>query len=238
MSAKRPSEWPVLFNLAVDILDHFRKANGFAPQWSFGGGTALMLQIDLRESHDIDLFLDDPQILPFLNPETQGIKLDHAPDSYQAGTDMLKLAYHDLGEIDFICCDSIIPDPTRAHDVQGHAIALETPAEIIAKKVFYRGWSFQPRDMFDLAAVAEHFGPDYVVGAIEHCGRARCETALAVINKTNPAYVEGIIGQLMLREKTRNLVAHSREISRDLIGRASAKQPILNPDTRPHESDR
>src|SRR3546814_15109877 len=72
-----------------------------------------------------------------------GIKLDHAPDSYQAGTDMLKLAYHDLGEIDFICCDSIIPDPTRAHDVQGHAIALETPAEIIAKKVFYRGWSFQ-----------------------------------------------------------------------------------------------
>src|SRR3546814_7414760 len=96
---------------------------------------------------------------------------------------MLKLAYHDLGEIDFICCDSIIPDPTRAHDVQGHAIALETPAEIIAKKVFYRGWSFQPRDMFDLAAVAEHFGPDYVVGAVEHCGRARCETALAVINK-------------------------------------------------------
>src|SRR3546814_18513470 len=89
--------------------------------------------------------------------------------------------------------------------------------------------------MFDLAAVAEHFGPDYVVGAIEHCGRARCETALAVINKTNPAYVEGIIGQLMLREKTRNLVAHSREISRDLIGRASAQQPILNPDTRPHE---
>src|SRR3546814_7262153 len=82
-----------------------------------------MLQIDHRESHDIDLFLDDPQILPFLNPETQGIKLDHAPDSYQAGTDMLKLAYHDLGEIDFICCDSIIPDPTRAHDVQGHAIA-------------------------------------------------------------------------------------------------------------------
>src|SRR3546814_2061717 len=59
----------------------------------------------------------------------------------------------------------------------------------------------QPRDMFGLAAVAEHFGPDYVVGTIEHCGRARCETALAVINKTNPAYVEGIIGQLMLREK-------------------------------------
>src|SRR3546814_3039172 len=83
-------------------------------------------------------------------------------DSYQAGTDVLKLAYEELGEIDFICCDNILLDPTAATDVRGHAVALETPAEIIAKKVFYRGWSLQPRDMFDLAAVAEHFGSDYV----------------------------------------------------------------------------
>lgn len=223
MPEKRPSEWPALFDLAVDILTHFSEVNGFSPPWSFGGGTALMLQIDHRESHDIDLFLGDPQFLPFLNPETQGIKLDRTPDSYQAGTDMLKLAYRDLGEIDFICCDSIIPDPTQPSDVRGHTVALETPAEIIAKKVFYRGWSFQPRDMFDLAAVAEHFGPDYVVAALGHCGREKCETALAVIDKTIPAYVEGIIGQLMLRDKTRGLVAHARKVSRDLVERALAK---------------
>src|SRR3546814_2632637 len=66
-------------------------------------------------------------------------------DSYQAGTDVLKLAYEELGEIDFICCDNILLDPTAATDVRGHAVALETPAEIIAKKVFYRGWSLQPR---------------------------------------------------------------------------------------------
>src|SRR3546814_13996155 len=130
----RPSEWPALFDLAIDILKHFNEANGFSPSWSFGGGTALMLQIDHRESHDIDLFLDDPQILTFLNPETQGIKLDHAHHSYQAGTDLLKLAYHDLGEIDFICCDSIIPDPTREHDAQCQAIHLETHTEITTKK--------------------------------------------------------------------------------------------------------
>src|SRR3546814_10996490 len=67
---KRPSEWPALFDLAIDILKHFNEANGFSPSWSFGGGTALMLQLDHRERHDIDLFLDDPQYLPFLNPET------------------------------------------------------------------------------------------------------------------------------------------------------------------------
>ena len=54
MPEKRPSQWPVLFDLAIDILKHFNEANGFSPQWSFGGGTALMLQIDHRESHDID----------------------------------------------------------------------------------------------------------------------------------------------------------------------------------------
>src|SRR3546814_11249323 len=67
----RPSEWPALFDLAIDILKHFYEANGFSPSWSFGGGTALMLQIDHRESHAIDLPLDDPQYLPFLNPETR-----------------------------------------------------------------------------------------------------------------------------------------------------------------------
>ena len=35
-----------------------------------------MLQIDHRESHDIDLFLSDPQFLPYLNPETEGFELD------------------------------------------------------------------------------------------------------------------------------------------------------------------
>lgn len=81
MSGQQASQWPLLFDLAIDILDHFQAANGFAPGWSFGGGTALMLQIDHRESHDIDIFLDDPQLLPFLNPETQGYLLARKPNS-------------------------------------------------------------------------------------------------------------------------------------------------------------
>ncbi|MEO9132390.1 MAG: nucleotidyl transferase AbiEii/AbiGii toxin family protein [Sphingomonas sp.] len=45
--------------MTISIFDHFRRANNFTPRWSFGGGTALMLMIDHRESHDIDIFLDD-----------------------------------------------------------------------------------------------------------------------------------------------------------------------------------
>ena len=84
MVERRPSQWPILFDLAMEIFDHFEKTVGSMPRWSFGGGTALMLQIDHRESHDIDIFLDDPQILPFLNPETQGFALTRLPDEYRS----------------------------------------------------------------------------------------------------------------------------------------------------------
>jgi hypothetical protein len=134
MTGGRPSEWPHLFDTAVRILSHFEAAHGGMPFWSFGGGTALMLQIDHRESHDIDLFLDDPQVLPFLNPETQNIDLERKPDSYSTeGTTVLKLAYKDLGEIDFICCVDITDAPAHTKDIRGHRAALETRAEIIAK---------------------------------------------------------------------------------------------------------
>jgi hypothetical protein len=224
VSQGRPSDWPVLFDIAVQILQHVESQIGFAPSWSFGGGTALMLQIDHRESHDIDLFLDDPQILPFLNPETQAIKLSRRPDSYSVeGTSVLKLAYQEFGEIDFICCASITDHPTQTQPVQGLDVALETPAEIIAKKVYYRGWSFQPRDMFDLAAVAEHYGANYAVDALARSGRSACEKALGVIEKATPAFVESINAQLMVRESTRHLIRQAQDTSRKLLEQALAE---------------
>lgn len=42
-----------------------RAADGLLP---FGGGTAMTIQIGHRESHDIDIFLDDPQLLGFIDP--------------------------------------------------------------------------------------------------------------------------------------------------------------------------
>ena len=223
MSDPRASLWPLLFDLAIDILDHFQAANGFAPGWSFGGGTALMLQIDHRESHDIDIFLDDPQVLPFLNPETQGYVLSRRPDGYLTdGSRALKLAYAETGEIDFICCEHIVDDAVASHDVRGKRVALESPAEIIAKKIYFRGGSFQPRDMFDLAAVVEHYGPDYAIAAARQCGADRCAAALDTIAKAKPAFVQSIISQLMYREKNGHLVTEAQSISGQILERALA----------------
>jgi hypothetical protein len=218
---RQASQWPVLFDIAIAILDHAKTVTGSDLDWSFGGGTALMLQIDQRESHDIDLFLTDPQLLPFLNPEHQDIALHRQPDSYAGdGVTVLKLAYADLGEIDFICAASITAEPVTRTEVRGQTIALETPAEIIAKKVHYRGRNFQPRDMFDLAAVAEKHGDEHVIAALRDCGADRCQMALAMIERANPDFVAATNAQLMVRDTTRHLVTTAQAISRDILRRS------------------
>jgi len=45
-------------------------------------------------------------------------------------------------------------------------VDLETPAEIIGKKVHCRRGTLQPRDMFDIACVARAYGDDYVIEAL------------------------------------------------------------------------
>jgi hypothetical protein len=224
MAAARPSLWPFLFDLAVDILASAERLNGFAPSWSFGGGTALMLQIDHRESHDIDIFIDDPQWLPYLNPEPQGYANSRVPDSYMTdGARALKLAYADIGEIDFICCPSILKEAVERHTVRGHETELEKPAEIIAKKVYFRGASFQPRDMFDLAAVIETLGVPYAVEALGQCGRDRCAAALATVERANPKLVQSINAQLMVRDSTRHLIATAQDMSHDILRQTLAQ---------------
>jgi hypothetical protein len=66
------SRWSDLFEQACRIIDQANSELTRIDSWTFGGGTALMLQIDHRESFDVDIFLDDPQLLPYLNPKTQG----------------------------------------------------------------------------------------------------------------------------------------------------------------------
>lgn len=77
---RRPSEWRRLFHIAIDLIDQLRdNAGGNDFEWSFGGGTAMMIQIGHRESHDIDIFLDDPQLLGFIDPSRSRLHFELAP---------------------------------------------------------------------------------------------------------------------------------------------------------------
>jgi hypothetical protein len=43
------------------------------PDWVLGGGTALMLHANHRLSRDIDAFINDPQYLALLSPESTDV---------------------------------------------------------------------------------------------------------------------------------------------------------------------
>jgi len=196
MNTPSPSRWSDLFEIAVSIIAQANKDFTAVNNWSFGGGTALMLQINHRESHDVDIFIDDPQVLPYLNPETQDYTLSIAPSTYETdGTQSLKIVFDSVGEIDFICSLPLLDRQLIQNTVCDIKVDLETPAEIIAKKVYHRGARLQPRDIFDIAAVAHTYGDDYLVKAL-CCFPDQVQTALSMTENYSSAFISSILAGL------------------------------------------
>ncbi|WP_348633740.1 nucleotidyl transferase AbiEii/AbiGii toxin family protein [Mesorhizobium sp. M1A.F.Ca.IN.020.30.1.1] len=88
-----------------------RECRGYDFEWSFGGGTAMMIQIGHRESHDIDIFLDDPQLLGH-RPSKSHLHFETMPSDYLGdGLRFQKFAFEDVGEIDFIVAGALTTKP-------------------------------------------------------------------------------------------------------------------------------
>ncbi len=102
--SRRPSEWRRVFRIAIDLIDQLREnAGGDDFEWSFGAGTA-MIQIGHRESHDIDIFLDDPQLLGFIDPSRSHLHFETMPTGYLGdGLRFQKFALGGIGAIDYPC---------------------------------------------------------------------------------------------------------------------------------------
>ncbi len=222
MNSPNPSRWPELFDLALSIMDQANAKGIGLHNWSFGGGTALMLQIRHRESHDIDLFIDDAQYLPFLNPQTQDYDLALAPSDYETdGAHALKIVYDGMGEIDFICCDTITAAPVSIVTLRGRQVRLETPAEILAKKVVFRGTRMQPRDMFDIAATARSMGEGAVIQALA-AFPAECEKAAQVAARMDPAFARSVMSALLAMKGFGDLPAQAQDITLRILTKAAA----------------
>jgi len=149
-------DWYQLFRIAYDLIQQVNSEQLIIDDWTLGGGTAMMLQIDHRESQDIDIFLSDPQVLPFLDPQKRDFHLRVPPIAYRGdGVQFLKLAFGALGNIDFIVAPALTRSSTTETTVDGKSVSLETVPEIITKKIFYRGSNPKPRDIFDVAAAGK-----------------------------------------------------------------------------------
>lgn len=127
---------------------------------SMGGGTALMYFLRHRLSKDIDIFFEDLQHLNFFLPQLNGYLEDISSD-YSFLSNFIKIRIGNQ-EIDFIFGKNITGIEPSVENIDGRHIRMESPLEIIAKKIFYRHDHFTPRDVFDLAMVYHAYGEKLV----------------------------------------------------------------------------
>lgn len=144
-------KWQELLKIAQDFLS---SAKISFTDWSFGGGTALMLYYNHRESKDIDIFFRDAQLITLITPRLNDY-VESKIDEYVEMSNFLKLRIGEH-EIDFIIAPYLTPCPVTLMEINGQSVNVETPAEIIVKKLFYRAESLKVRDFFDLACVVKH----------------------------------------------------------------------------------
>lgn len=153
MAEDRLRIWETLFQRALDLIDSVSEAGIVLRDWSFGGGTVLMLRYRHRVSKDVDIFVPDPQYLAYLTPRLNS-KAETLTSNYIEQAGFLKL-YFPEGEIDFVASAPLTENPTVIETLLGREVQVETSTEIIAKKAWHRGEQFTARDIFDLAMVTE-----------------------------------------------------------------------------------
>lgn len=160
LAFRRSGTWRQLAEQAHLMVQDAERAAGIPMMPRLGGGTRLMLALDHRISHDIDLFIRDPQWIGYLSPRLND-RFEHLVSGYQEDSNSLKLRLTD-GEIDFVVGMSLLGLPDEQDpDVP---FVLEPVAEVLAKKLFYRGWAMTPRDLFDWWTI-ETRHPDLVDAA-------------------------------------------------------------------------
>lgn len=209
------TDWEILFRDAVSLI----RQTGVIDHWTFGGGTALMIQIDHRVSHDIDIFLHDPQLLAYLDLGTHDYRLDNLPSGYHSdGARFSKIAFEGIGEIDFIVGAEMTDDPYLSMDVLGIDTKVERVAEIIAKKVHYRGRSIKPRDIFDIAAAARDHEAE-VVAALSAM-RDDVAATIEAIGRLKTPFVDLVIGELAIRGDYREIADNAVDIAQRVLKRA------------------
>ena len=147
--------WQALLPRALTLIDEIRVHGGIAdPFWTLGGGTVLMFRHRHRLSKDIDVFVPDPQCLGFVTPRLNNVAADMTADYTEQPSAWVKLQFEE-GEVDFVASPNLLGDAWETWEIEGHAIRVETSAEIIAKKMFHRGDRVTARDLFDLSLVIE-----------------------------------------------------------------------------------
>ncbi len=150
-------DWLKLFDIALHIIERAQETMGSKISWTIGGGTMLHELFAHRYSHDIDIFVNDPQVLLYITPRTNDVadQVCHTGSNYIESSNFIKFVTPG-GEIDFIVAPRLTTPHALERAIGSRQAMVETATEILAKKLLYRAEQFTGRDIFDLAFLIEN----------------------------------------------------------------------------------
>lgn len=148
--------WLKLFRHALKIIDSSKNVNAPTLEWTLGGETVLYRKFGHRYSKDVDIFMNDVQYVTFFSPRLNNVAegLIENRGSYVEQSNFVKLILDEpgcAGDIDFVVSSRLTHPAVVSEEIDGRIVLVETPEEILAKKVFYRADGFTARDVFDLS---------------------------------------------------------------------------------------
>ena len=106
-------------------------------------------------------------------------------------------------------------------EVEGIAVRVETPAEILAKKIQYRGIAFAERDIFDLAVVMQEDEAE-VEAAVRACTADAVAATAQAIARSLPGLPKDLSEHVNPTPSFRSLLGAASRIVRQFPGVAAS----------------
>lgn len=142
-----------LINNALSFLQHGKHffSGDVSSKWAIGGSVAMHLAYQHRQPANLNISLRDAQFLTRLSPRIN-VLASVAAESYYEESSELGLSTG-CGDLIFRVEPFISKSPIKTITLCNQLIIIETPVEIVTKKLFYKASQLQAKDIFDIACV-------------------------------------------------------------------------------------
>ena len=124
----------------------------FKNYYAFGGGTALSLcYFQHRLSFDVDIFIYDAQLMNYINPQIFFEDIEDEIEDYMCMSHQINMITKDGIYVNILSVKNLNPNKKDVLELNNNSILVETPEEIIAKKIIFRKNENKVRDLLDIA---------------------------------------------------------------------------------------
>jgi hypothetical protein len=128
-----------------------------AEHWAIGGGAGLELLWKHRQARDLDVFLYNPMVFAFLSPRTNDFYERIGIDAAE-GIDSISWRSGGV-DISIVCTAPLTDSIAEKFSFEDQIINIESPHEILARKLHHRASSLTVNDLFDVAHYVQLYPP-------------------------------------------------------------------------------